>query len=315
MKHTFYFKRTTWACLLCAVLLYACKTHYPVAKENYTLIKTPNSFDRGKNLVYNTCGGCHYNRGVGKFVGNKFDGIPKVMGKVYTANLTNSKEYGIMRLYTDAQLAYLLKTGITRDGHFIPYMVRPTMADDDINDIIVYLRSDDAAVAAGDTSVGKTHLNAIGRAAIHSKKPEPYITPISRPEADNAVANGRYLVDIIGCYHCHSKSITSLNYLHAEQSKGYMQGGEKFKGPDGKKIYASNLTPCKTTGIGYYTREDFRKAVREGQAPNRKLHPPMEQFHHLTDKQTDDIYAYLQTLPRAHHKIKGHAETAQGAGN
>jgi hypothetical protein len=294
--------------LVSLMLIYSCKTHYKLAGEPYALIKAPSSLENGKNLVYSSCGGCHYNRTANKFIGNRFHDLPKALGKLYAANLTNSEMYGVTKRYTDAQLAYLIKTGIKHDGRFVPYMVRPNMADDDVNDIIVYLRSGDAAVAAGDTSVGKTHLNFFGRMAVNSKKPQPYIADIKRPT--ESVANGRYLVDIIGCYHCHSKGPTSLNYLYPEKSKSYMQGGMKFKMADGKEIYASNLTPCKTTGIGNYSQADFRNAVKEGVTPDgRKLSPPMDKYKELSDTQVDDIYAYLLTLPNEYHLVKGHKET------
>ncbi|MCW3123540.1 MAG: hypothetical protein JWQ38_3032 [Flavipsychrobacter sp.] len=287
------------------VVVYSCKTHYKVVEHPFALNNTPASIEHGKSLVYSSCAGCHYNRSDNKFIGNRLHELPRILGKLYSANLTNSEAYGITKHYTDAQLAYLIKTGVKKDGHFVPFMLRPNMADADVNDIIAYLRSDDAAVAAGDTSVGRTHLNFIGKMAINSKKPQPYIENISRPAG--SVANGRYLVDVIGCFHCHSKGMISLNYLHPEQSKGYMQGGMKFKTPQGKKIHASNLTPCESSGIGNYTASGFRKAVKEGITPDgRKLSPPMDKYKELSDKQTDDIYAYLKTLPKTYHIVKGH---------
>ena len=152
---------TKWIIIICMVniiLIYGCKTHYKLAGEAYTLIQTPSSLENGRNLVYSSCGGCHYNRSVNKFIGNRFHDLPKALGKLYAANLTNSEMYGVTKHYSNAQLAYLIKTGIKRDGRFVPYMVRPNMADDDVNDIIVYLRSDDAAVAAGE----KIHFSKPG---------------------------------------------------------------------------------------------------------------------------------------------------------
>jgi len=299
-----------WAisiCLVNLVLLYSCKTHYKLAGEKYTLRQTPAAVANGKNLVYSGCG-CHYNGTAKEFTGNRLHDLPRILGKLYSANITNSEVYGISADYTNAQLAYLLKTGITCKGQFIPYMLRPNIADDDLNDIIAYLRSDDAAVAAADTDVGDTHLNFLGKIVTHMRKPEPFIENIAEPTGP--IANGRYLVDIMGCFHCHSKSLASLNYLHPEQSKGYMQGGMKFKTPKGGKIYAANLTPCKSTGIGNYSQEDFRKTVKDGITPDgRKLSPPMEKYKHLSDEQVDDIFAYLQTLPAEHHLVKGHVET------
>ena len=87
-----------------------------------------------------------------------------------------------------------------------------------------------------------------------------------------------------------------------------MAGGMKWK-IEGEKIYASNLTPDKETGIGKYTKVDFRKAVREGEGLNeRVLHFPMRRFKYMTDQQADAIYAYLQTLPPKKHEIKGHTK-------
>jgi hypothetical protein len=308
MKNLLQVKKTKWLIFIAflgIVAAYSCRTHYPLAGNNFTATKNPSSFEHGKNLVYNVCGGCHYNHQLNKFAGHQLRDLPGFLGTVYSANLTQSKMYGVTTHYTDAQLAYLIKTGIKKDGRFIPYMIRPTMADEDINDIIVYLRSDDAAVAAADTSVGKTHLSLIGKMANHTQKPQPYITGIKRPSPEDAVANGRYLVDILGCYHCHSKSIQSLKYQHPEQSKGYMQGGMKFKTLEGQRVRAANLTPDVKTGIGSYSKEDFKKALKEGETPDaRTLRFPMPKFKDLTDKQVDEIYAYLRTLPPKAHEIK-----------
>ena len=288
-----------------SLLGYSCRTRYKLADERFTLIETTTSKEHGKNLVENICGGCHYNEGAKKYIGNKMDDLPKFMGKVYSANLTQSKMHGVAAKYTDAELSYLLKTGIAKDGRFIPYMLRPTMAEDDVNDIIVYLRSSDPAVRPGDTTVGTTHLNFLGRWANHLiAKPQPYVPEIKRPATDDATANGKYLVDIIGCYHCHSKSMLKLDYMHADQSKGYLQGGQKLKSTHGK-IRSANLTPDKETGIGNYTETAFATAIKHGKARDgRALRSPMPQFATLSDKQVHDIYTYLKTLPPAHHSIK-----------
>lgn len=233
--------------------------------------------------------------------------VPDIVGKVYSANLTNSKSNGIPPHYSDAELRYLLKTGIARDGRFIPYMLRPNMADEDLNDIIVYLRSDDPAVAAADTTIGISHLTLIGKMAMNvMAKPLPYNNNIKRPPESDSIAAGRYLVDNIGCFHCHSKSLTKLNYLSPEQSKGYMAGGMKFKTPQGVEIYASNLTPDRQTGIGNYNRPQFRKAVKNGESIHGKLYPPMPKFEKLSDVDIDVIYAYLRSIPAKYHKVQGH---------
>ncbi|MDB5030969.1 MAG: hypothetical protein JWP71_1690 [Mucilaginibacter sp.] len=296
-------KKYRFITIICLIItVYGCKTHFATGQENYKATISPLAFERGKALVFSSCAGCHYNRSVNKFIGNPIHDVPGIAGKVYSANLTNSKTYGIPPHYTDAELKYLLKTGIAKDGRFIPYMLRPNMADEDINAIIVYLRSNDPAVTAGDTTIGTTHYNIIGKLYMGmTAKPLPYKTGIILP-ADN-IAMGRYLVDNIGCFHCHSKKLTSLNYIDPEQTKGYLAGGAKFKNEQGDDIYASNITPDKETGIGKYTKADFRKALKDGESPKRKLHPPMAKFKSLNDHEIDAIYSYLQTITPVYHKI------------
>ena len=297
-----------------AVLVVAgCKSTYQTSNIAFKAVKYENSFERGRNLTYNVCGQCHYDRETGWFIGQDMKDLPKFIGTVYSDNITNHATKGIA-YYTDAELKYLLKTGINREGKFIPYMVRPTMANRDINDIIVYLRSGDAPVAAKDTSIGETDYSFLGNLALKvGGKPTPYIEDTKAPDPNDQIAYGGYLIDIVGCYHCHSKSITGLDYVNPEESKGYMAGGMKFK-VDGEKVFASNLTPDKATGIGHYSKEDFRKAVRDKIAPDGShLKYPMRKFPHLSDQQVDAMYAYIMQLPPKDNKVKGQVQHTASA--
>jgi mono/diheme cytochrome c family protein len=288
------------------VIIISCKTQFATTKERFTAVESPRALEHGRNLVYSICAGCHYNRGVNKFIGNQIEDVPGIAGKVYSANLTHSKTHGLVPRYSDAEIKYLLKTGVARDGRFLSYMLRPNMSDEDINDIIIFLRSnDDPALAAADTTIGLTHFTAIGKMymGMHAD-PVPYKTGIKRPSENNRTALGYYLVDNLGCFHCHSKSLTSLNFVNPDQSKGYLAGGIKLKGEKGMEVAASNITPDKNAGIGNYTRQQFLKALKDGEAPDRKLHPPMPKFDRLSDGEIDAIYAYLQTVPPNDHKVE-----------
>ena len=250
--------------------------------------------------------GCHYDPKENRFIGKSLNDLPKIGGHLYSANLTHSKLYGKTDAYSDAELFYLLKTGISRSGKFMPYMMKPMMADEDVNDIIVFLRSDDPSLNSADTTVGTTHINLIGRTGLRFVMgPQPYNKGITRPDEHNPIEYGRYLVAIIGCYHCHSKKVLGLNFLDAEKTKGYLQGGLKLKDPKGKRLFGPNLTPDKETGIGSFTEQDFEKAVREGIAPSgRQLSPPMDKFKSMTNEQVHAIYTYLQSIPPIYHSVK-----------
>jgi hypothetical protein len=268
--------------------------------------KYRQAFDNGKNLAFNICGQCHYDQKTKHFTGLPMEDMPHFMGKIYSANLTHSTSKGIISGYTDNQLANLLKTGVANDGRYIPFMIRPNLSEEDMADIFLYFRSNDPAVMADDSIPGKTRLNALGRMANHiAVKRMDYKKDVKRPDKNDAIANGCYLVDNIGCYHCHSKKITGLDYLEPEKSKGYLQGGMKFKDKKGHKIYAANLTPDENTGIGKYNKEKFRRALKNGiSATGDSLRIPMPKFKHLTQKQCDEIFAYLHALKPVQHKIK-----------
>jgi len=298
------FKYISIICLAMAALVYGCKTRFETTKTTtYHAVPSPVAFERGKELTFSICAGCHYDHTVNKFIGTQIHDVPGIAGKVYSANLTHSRTNGIVPKYSDAEIRHLLKTGVARDGRFLEYMLRPNMAEEDINAIIVYLRSDDPAVAAADTTIGLTHFTFIGKAYMNMRaKPETYKANVSLPT--DKVALGYYLVDNLGCFHCHSKSLTKLNLSNPNQTPGYLAGGMKMKGEGGAEIRAADITPDKNTGIGNYTLTDFRKAIVDGRARDRKLKIPMPKFKMLKENEVDAIYAYLQTVPAVYNNTR-----------
>lgn len=104
--------------------------------------------------------------------------------------------------------------------------------------------------------------------------------------AGNAAAQsaGEYMAKVSDCAACH----TAVGGQP-------MAGGKKFSTPVGD-IYATNITPDKTSGIGDYTRQDFEKAVRQGIAKDgHPLYPamPYPSYAKMTDKDIDDLYDYF----------------------
>ena len=282
------------------IMAASCKTHFQTTTHNFVANKEA-SVERGKMLVMSSCAGCHYDPATKSLTGKQYMETPKIAGKMFVANLTKSKISPMVN-YSDAEFAYLVRTGIARDGHFIPYMLRPNMSDDDISTMLAFLRSDDAVVKANDHVPGKTHLNLIGKMGKpFLGKPLPYQQNIPSPNMNDEVVYGKYLVDNIGCYHCHSAG-KNLDELQPEKTKGYMAGGRKFKMPEGT-VKGDNITMDKETGIGNYTRDNFRKAVLECIDENgRKLSSPMKAFP-MTNKEADAIFAYIKTVPAKKHKV------------
>ena len=92
--------------LVAAVIIGSCKTKFDTTKSNFTASRSETALENGRVLVYSICGGCHYNPSARKFIGTRIHEVPGIVGKVYSANLTNSKSNGIPPHYSDAELKY-----------------------------------------------------------------------------------------------------------------------------------------------------------------------------------------------------------------
>ncbi len=143
--------------------------------------------------------------------------------------------------------------------------------------------------------------------------------------AENPVERGKYLVHIMGCNDCHSPKIMTpqgpapdparmlSGYPAADPlpkiaDKGILKDYALFNmsltvgiGPWGT-TYAANLTPD-DTGLGNWSLEQFKKALREGKAKGmdngRMLLPPMpwQNYRDLSDDDAAAMFAYLQSIP------------------
>lgn len=105
------------------------------------------------------------------------------------------------------------------------------------------------------------------------------------PSADTAlIQKGEYIAKTADCVACH----TTL-------------GGEPFAGglpmltPLGA-IYSTNITPDKQTGIGNYSFDDFKNAVKHGvRADKKALYPamPYPSYQIMPDDDIEAMYAYF----------------------
>jgi len=103
--------------------------------------------------------------------------------------------------------------------------------------------------------------------------------------ADDTLERGRYLSVAADCVACHT---------NPKQGKPYA-GGYAIASPLGE-IWASNITPSKTHGIGTYSEADFAKAVREGERKDgAHLYPamPYTSYAKLTDEDVHALYVYF----------------------
>src|SRR6185312_6312645 len=87
--------------LIIVIVVISCKTRFETNKAGYDALTSQDALARGRVLVYSICAGCHYNRAVNKFIGNKIEDVPGIAGTVYSANLTHSKTHGLTARYSD----------------------------------------------------------------------------------------------------------------------------------------------------------------------------------------------------------------------
>jgi len=292
---------------------------YAVQKVEFHVDVTPERVARGKRTVEMLCAACHLDSTTGGLTGKHMPDLPPQFGESYSRNITADEETGIGS-WTDAELAYLIRTGIARDGRYLPpWMVKmPNVSDEDLKDLIAFLRSDDPLVQARHAvdrdSKPSFFAKLLCRVAF---KPFPWLGKIEAPPATDKVAYGRYLAnDRLLCFDCHSADFATNDELHPEQSKGYFGGGNAMPDLGGKVVYTANLTPDPETGIGKWTEDEFRRALKDGIRPdNRPLRYPMVPYRPLTDEEVGAIYAYLRTVPAIRNAVKPPETYAVDASN
>jgi mono/diheme cytochrome c family protein len=105
--------------------------------------------------------------------------------------------------------------------------------------------------------------------------------------APSDVQRGAYVAAAGNCVSCHT----------TESGVPYA-GGLAFETAYGT-IYSTNITPDPVTGIGQWSLEDFKAAMRQGVRPGGEhLYPvfPYTSFTRVNDEDISALYAYLRTL-------------------
>jgi cytochrome c553 len=301
-----------YLCLLTtALFLLNCQKRYSVESVELDLKTGPNKIEKGRQLTMAVCGPCHYNPASGNLSGKQMQDVPCAIGNVYASNITNDSTAGIAK-YAPGEIKYLLKTGITKDGRFAPYMMKPNMAEEDIQSIVAFLKSDDPLVRPSKHVPGQTSYSPLGKFALRKIfHPLPYSSQeVKKPSAYDTVQLGKYLVDVTGCYECHSGNMIKTNRLEPEKSKGYLAGGAKMRGTDGKIIKTPNLT-FDESGLKNWSLYDFEKALKTGVSPNNSiLSYPMPNYSSLSDEEVVAIYKYLQTVKPVRNQISRKENTS-----
>lgn len=260
----------------------------------------------GEKIVKTLCTSCHMSED-GKLGGKEMVDA-SAFGEIHSSNITNHPKYGALPKYSDGELAYLIRTGIKKDGTYAPpWMVKlPMLSDYDMEAVLSYLRSDAPELQGAPKENVPSKLNFLSKVLIKTGAFSPLPYPkqkIESPPKNDKVAYGKYLALYkYDCYACHSADFATCDFQTPEKSVGFLGGGNPIPDLSGNIIRSSNLTMDEETGLGKWTESDFIRAVKTGFRPDKIANRyPMLAFTLLEDAEVAAIWAYLQTVPVIHN--------------
>lgn len=287
---------------------------FPVSPPAVQLPIDSASLAFGKMMVETVCANCHLGDD-GKLSGRLFNRKEDPFGEMWSGNITQHPTKGIGR-YSDGELAYLMRTGVNRDGRIVGFMMsHPNMSDEHLASIIAYLRSDAAILRPSEAEhplpeyISNAMVKTLLMLGLYP--PLPYDgKPVAAPDVADKAAYGRYLAnEVLGCATCHSSSFETFDPVHPEKSPGFYGGGNPVPDEEFNKTLSSNLTPSKQFGLGAWTEDQFLSAVKGGvKKDGTILKPQMPRFAQLSDDEVRAIWAYLQTVPAIEKNLVAEAQ-------
>ena len=271
--------------------------------------QTREQIARGKYVFGAAAGcGCHtvpkqaLNAG-----GRKYDGP---FGTVYSSNITPDPTTGIGK-WTDEQIITATRAGRRPNGERLipvhPYTVFNGMAEQDLKDVVVYLRS----------------VPPVNRAAPAKKISVPLFESVFLPAwlatfaavetppksaATSGVARGEYLTRAVShCGECHTPRTMTM----AVDNTRFLAGNPKGKGPEGSAV--PNITPDRETGLGSWTEEQITDYLETGNKPDGDVSGGLMMeviqgssagYKDLTKADRQAIAKYLKSIPAIKNRIE-----------
>jgi mono/diheme cytochrome c family protein len=270
---------------------------------------TREQIARGKYVFGAAAGcGCHtvakqpLNAG-----GRKYDGP---FGTVYSSNITPDLTTGIGK-WTDEQIITATRSGRRPNGERLipvhPYTVFNGMAEQDLKDVVAYLRS----------------VPPINRATPAKKISVPMFESVFLPAwlatfaaiesppksaATSGVARGEYLTRAVShCGECHTPRTMTM----AVDNTRFLAGNPKGKGPEGSAV--PNITPDRETGLGSWTEEQITDYLETGNKPDgdvagglmaEVIQGSSAGYKDLTKADRQAIAKYLKSIPPIKNKVE-----------
>lgn len=264
---------------------------------------------RGKYIFGAAAGcGCHTlpKGGALNAGGRKYDGP---FGTVYASNITPDPTNGIGK-WTDAQIVTAIRSGRRPNGERLipvhPYTVFNGMAEQDLQDVVAYLRSVppvNQPVPAKKITVPmfESVFLPAWLATFAPRETPPPSAPTS------GVGRGEYLTRAVThCGECHTPRTMTM----ATDNSRYLSGAPKGKGPEGSAV--PNITPDRDTGIANWSEEQIADYLETGNRPDgdvagglmaEVIQGSSAGYKDLTKVDRLAIAKYLKSIPPIKNKI------------
>jgi mono/diheme cytochrome c family protein len=210
------------------------------------------------------------------------------LGTVYTKNITSDKNTGLGD-WTDEEIKTAITTGVSRDGlhlfPIMPYKVFNKMSEEDLNDIVAYLRT---LPAINNVVERKQILPVEMLPAIPRTNP-----PAKGPDPSDTAERGKYLMTaVLTCGDCHTPLDPNTQTPIEDKA---LAGGQAYVGPWGT-VYAGNITPDDNTGLGKWSDAEIERVMRLGVRPDGRqvILMPWQVYTHMTDEDMAAVINYLR---------------------
>lgn len=221
----------------------------------------PDRIARGK-YIFALAGGCGCHTEKGGLVNAGGRPLKTPYGTFYGTNITPDPTHGIGS-WTEPQIIDSIRLGVRPDGSVVspvmPYPAFNGMSDEDVADLVVYLRSLPAVNRENRSHQLSVPFAGLGLRVWRWFFFSPEATPTHAPIV--GIERGRYISEHVAhCQECHTpRKITGT------LDRSLNLAGNK-DGIDGE--VSSNITPDKETGIGDWTEEEIVSLLQTGFKPN-----------------------------------------------
>lgn len=140
------------------------------------------------------------------------------------------------------------------------------------------------------------------------------VVPALADARNDAVARGRYLVELLSCASCHTDGQLINDPVATRYLAGSSIGVAYSDGDLPGVVFPANLTPDPETGLGRWTRAEITRNIRYGIDKHGHQQLPImpwRGYAHMAIEDVEAITSYLMSIPPVKHQVPPNVERGQ----